>query len=66
MTAFYPLTRPLLSLALLGSAAAAIAQPRPAGGGDKIKVYLVGTFHFSGSDSGFRPAQGYQNRHDNA
>jgi hypothetical protein len=51
MTAFYLFTRLLLSLALLGSAAAAIAQPRPAGGGAKIKVYLVGTFHFSGSAS---------------
>jgi hypothetical protein len=50
MTAFHLFTRLLLSLALLGSAAAT-AQPRPAGGGAKIKVYLVGTFHFSGSDS---------------
>jgi hypothetical protein len=40
-----------LSLTLLGSAATAIAQPRPAGGTAKIKVYLVGTFHFSGSAS---------------
>lgn len=51
MTAFYPFTRLLLSLALLGSAATVIAQPRPPGGPAKIKVYLVGTFHFSGSAS---------------
>ena len=49
MTIFRPAARLLLSLALLGPAAAT-AQPRPAAPA-KIKVYLVGTFHFSGSDS---------------
>ena len=50
MTAFRSFARFLLSLALLGPAAVATAQPKPAAPA-KIKVYLVGTFHFSGSDS---------------
>lgn len=50
MTVFRPVARLLLSLALLGPAAVATVQPQPAAPA-KIKVYLVGTFHFSGSAS---------------
>ncbi|AWM32929.1 hypothetical protein DDQ68_09145 [Hymenobacter nivis] len=39
-----------MSLALLGPAAVATAQPKPAAPA-KIKVYLVGTFHFGGSET---------------
>ena len=50
MTILRPVACLLLSLALLGPAAVATAQPKPAAPA-KIKVYLVGTFHFSGSSS---------------
>ncbi len=50
MTAFRPFARLLLSLSLLGPAALASAQTKPAVPA-KIKVYLVGTFHFSGSET---------------
>ena len=50
MTILRSVARLLLSLALLGPAAVATAQPKPAAPA-KIKVYLVGTFHFSGSGS---------------
>lgn len=50
MTAFRPFARLLLSLALLGPAASASAQTKPAAPA-KIKVYLVGTFHFNASET---------------
>ncbi|MFD1470506.1 DUF5694 domain-containing protein [Hymenobacter caeli] len=48
MIAFRSAARLLLSLALLGPAAVASAQTKPAAPA-KIKVYLVGTFHFDSS-----------------
>jgi hypothetical protein len=50
MTARRPFARLLLSLALLGTPVIATAQLQP-GAPTKIKVYLVGTFHFGGSNS---------------
>jgi len=49
MTTFRYLRRALLALSLLGSSFAATAQTALATG--KIKVYIIGTFHFSGSTS---------------
>lgn len=50
MTRFATFLRPLLAV-LLGTALPAAAQTAPAQPTSKIKVYLVGTFHFSGSQS---------------
>lgn len=50
MTRFAAFLRPLLAV-LLGTALSAAAQTAPAPPTAKIKVYLVGTFHFSGSQS---------------
>ncbi|AMJ66545.1 DUF5694 domain-containing protein [Hymenobacter sp. PAMC 26628] len=50
MTTFRPFARLLLSLALLGAPVIATAQTKPAAPA-KIKVYLVGTFHFNDSEA---------------